>query len=88
MSITPFVKWAGGKRQIMDKLLEFKPKKFKHYFEPFVGGASIYLNINVPLSYINDISEDLTQLYMYIQSQDCIFFKFILSPMLNLIPFL
>ena len=29
MSLQPFVKWAGGKRQIMDKLLEFKPKKYK-----------------------------------------------------------
>ena len=41
MSLQPFVKWAGGKRQIMDKLLEFKPKKYKHYYEPFVGGGAI-----------------------------------------------
>ena len=40
MGLQPFVKWAGGKRQIMDKLLEFKPKKYRHYFEPFVGGGS------------------------------------------------
>ena len=43
MSLQPFVKWAGGKRQIMDKHLEFKPQKFKHYYAPFVGGGALLL---------------------------------------------
>ncbi len=40
----PFIKWVGGKRQIMDKLKEFIPYKFNTYFEPFVGGVLYYLN--------------------------------------------
>lgn len=57
MSLQPFVKWAGGKRQIMDKLLEFKPKKFRHYYEPFVGG-DYYFN-TLPLEDLGlDFDED------------------------------
>ena len=37
----PFVKWAGGKRQIIDKLKFYAPNEFNTYYEPFVGGASI-----------------------------------------------
>ncbi|WP_230588037.1 DNA adenine methylase [Metamycoplasma hominis] len=39
--IKPFVKWAGGKTQILDKLLNFIPKKFNNYYEPFIGGGFI-----------------------------------------------
>lgn len=31
--MNPFVKWAGGKRQLMTNLLELKPKSFNKYFE-------------------------------------------------------
>ena len=34
----PFVKWAGGKRQIIDKLLQYVPDEFNTYYEPFIGG--------------------------------------------------
>ena len=37
MSLQPFVKWAGGKRQIMDKLLEFKPKKLVRLSDKSIG---------------------------------------------------
>lgn len=40
----PFVKWAGGKRQIIAKLLKYAPDKFNTYYEPFVGGGLYYLN--------------------------------------------
>ena len=37
----PFVKWAGGKRSIIDKLKKYAPEKFDTYFEPFVGGGAL-----------------------------------------------
>lgn len=40
----PFVKWAGGKRQIIDKLKKYVPDEFNTYYEPFVGGEHYYLN--------------------------------------------
>jgi DNA adenine methylase len=38
----PFIKWVGGKSQIMDTLLDLAPDSFEEYFEPFAGGASIF----------------------------------------------
>lgn len=40
----PFVKWAGGKRQIIDKLKFYAPNEFNTYYEPFVGGGALLLS--------------------------------------------
>ena len=37
----PFLKWAGGKTQLLDRLDKFIPKTFNRYFEPFGGGCLI-----------------------------------------------
>ena len=37
--MTPFLKWVGGKRQLLPELLARVPRSFKSYYEPFVGGA-------------------------------------------------
>lgn len=41
----PFVKWAGGKRQLIPILDENIPKKFNKYFEPFLGGGALLFHI-------------------------------------------
>ena len=41
----PFVKWAGGKRQLLDKLIAHMPKKFERYYEPFIGGGALLFKI-------------------------------------------
>jgi DNA adenine methylase len=38
----PFVKWAGGKRQLLPDLLSRIPQSFRHYHEPFVGGGALF----------------------------------------------
>ena len=43
----PFVKWAGGKRQIIDKLKQYVPDEFNTYYEPFVGGGNYFLNYHL-----------------------------------------
>ena len=73
----PFIKYPGGKIKEFPLVDRFKPKKISRYFEPFVGGAAIYLNINVKKSYINDKSTDLARLYRYIKIQDGDFFCYI-----------
>ena len=35
--IVPFVKWAGGKRQLLSQIQERMPENYNHYFEPFVA---------------------------------------------------
>lgn len=42
--IAPFVKWAGGKRQLLSQIRERMPHTYKNYYEPFVGGGRLSLN--------------------------------------------
>ena len=73
----PFIKYPGGKLKEFPLVDKFKPTPISRYFEPFVGGASIYLNINILDSYINDKSEDLTNLYSFVKNQDKLFFSYL-----------
>lgn len=43
----PFLKWAGGKTQLIPSLLKFIPKKFNTYIEPFVGGGALFFQLNL-----------------------------------------
>lgn len=41
----PFLKWAGGKTQLMNQLTDLFPKGFSRYCEPFAGSAAVYWHI-------------------------------------------
>src|SRR5689334_1137944 len=38
----PFLKWAGGKGQLLDRILPELPKKMATYYEPFIGGGAVF----------------------------------------------
>jgi DNA adenine methylase len=38
----PFLKWAGGKRQLLPKIVERLPRSCATYYEPFVGGGAVF----------------------------------------------
>lgn len=59
----PFVKWAGGKRQIIDKLKEFVPDEFGTYFEPFVGGGALLFELSPRSAVVNDSNKELMNVY-------------------------
>lgn len=59
----PFVKWAGGKRQIIDKLKEFAPNEFGTYFEPFVGGGALLFELSPRKAVVNDSNKELMNVY-------------------------
>jgi DNA adenine methylase len=69
----PFVKWAGGKRGIIDtlELKGFIPKKFNRYFEPMVGAGAVFFHIaenyNPKKCIISDINSDLINTYKAIK---------------------
>ena len=59
----PFVKWAGGKRQIIDKLKKHLPEKFDTYYEPFVGGGALLFELSPKKAVINDSNAELINVY-------------------------
>lgn len=70
-----FIKWAGGKEKELPIIMKNLPNTFERYIEPFVGGGSVYLNINSHESIINDKSDELILLYNYIKSNNKNFIK-------------
>lgn len=62
-NISPFVKWAGGKKQIINNLLEKVPNEYNNYFEPFIGGGALFLTLQPQKAFINDINIQLLNVY-------------------------
>ncbi len=75
----PYLKWAGGKENELKHILPVLPVKFERYFEPFVGGGALFLNLaenkNISKFYINDISSELMTFYQYLKDSNETFFK-------------
>ncbi len=59
----PFVKWAGGKRQVIDKLCEYAPDEFDTYYEPFIGGGALLFELSPKKAVINDSNKELMNVY-------------------------
>jgi len=64
----PILKWAGGKQIIARTLVEFLPKKYERYFDPFVGGASVALESGATGGLLNDQNEWLIDTYRAIRN--------------------
>ena len=45
LNVMPFVKWAGGKRQLIPQIRERMPEKYNNYYEPFVGGGAVMFEL-------------------------------------------
>lgn len=65
--VQPFVKWAGGKRQLLSEISARLPKVYKNYFEPFVGGGALFFNLAPQNATINDINSALINAYQQIR---------------------
>ncbi len=59
----PFVKWAGGKKQLLDRLEPRMPATYERYYEPFIGGGALLLDVQPELAIINDTNEQLLNVY-------------------------
>ena len=69
-ALRPFVKWAGGKTQLLDRLHTYMPKTYNNYFEPFIGGGSFFLNIAPKKATINDFNAELVCAYKCFQNDE------------------
>lgn len=81
MCMTPVVKWAGGKRQILDKLKENMPEEFNNYFEPFIGGGALLFSIAPKNATINDVNQELLAIYTCLK--DDTLFDLMLEELVN-----
>lgn len=71
----PFVKWVGGKRQLLAQFRNNKlypPRSFNtftnYYFEPFAGGAAVFFDLLPNKAHINDLNEELVATYNIIKN--------------------
>ncbi len=69
----PFVKWAGGKTQLLSKIHQFIPTDFKRYFEPFLGGAALFFYLNSNRNhqfeaFLTDINTELINAYLVVKT--------------------
>ncbi len=70
-TVKPFVKWAGGKNQLLNEIRKKYPIKIDKYCEPFVGGGAVLLDILTNYRpkeiLVNDINSELINAYSQIQ---------------------
>lgn len=65
--LQPFLKWAGGKRQLVPEIRKYIPHKFKLYFEPFIGAGAVLFDLQPQTALINDANEELVNCYRVIK---------------------
>lgn len=63
----PIVKWVGGKTQLLPKIKELLPPKFNTYYEPFLGGGSVLLDLNPTSAVVSDINPELINMYLQVR---------------------
>jgi DNA adenine methylase len=72
----PFLKWAGGKTQLLQQFTEYFPPelkngKLKNYYEPFLGSGAVFFyiaqNYSIEKAYLSDINEDLVLTFSVVQ---------------------
>lgn len=65
----PFMKWAGGKRQLLDELVKRLPKQYGCYYEPFLGCGALLLHLHPEKAVAGDINKQLINLWLQIRDK-------------------
>ena len=68
LNISPFLKWAGGKRQLLPEIRKHIPQNINTYYEPFVGAGAVFLGLQFNNVVINDINSELINCYNVIKN--------------------
>ena len=69
----PFLKWAGGKAQLLERLERHFPRDFDTYYEPFLGGGAVFFHIVTKYpkvkAVLSDTNVELITAYQVIKEQ-------------------
>jgi DNA adenine methylase len=65
----PFLKWAGGKGQLIPQYCAYFPQKYSTYYEPFLGGGAIFFHLLPKRALLIDINEELVNVYQCVRDQ-------------------
>ncbi|MEK6927158.1 MAG: DNA adenine methylase [Nanoarchaeota archaeon] len=70
--VPSLIKWAGGKKQLLEQFEKFFPEKIERYFEPFVGGGSVAIYLlkthpEIKKIYLSDINKELITVYQIVK---------------------
>src|SRR6185312_9975762 len=68
-SISPFLKWAGGKRWFADRWLHLVPSGFNRYIEPFLGSGAMFFALRPKQALLSDLNPDLINCYEAIRTR-------------------
>jgi len=65
--VKPFIRWVGGKRRLLPKILPYVPDKINNYYEPFLGGGAVFLACASRISgqsHLADLNEHLVSAWI------------------------
>lgn len=71
LKLRPFLRWAGGKQRLIKEISEFVPSDIKKgtYFEPFLGGGSLFWLLQPPRAFLSDLNRSLIECYKMIRDE-------------------
>ncbi|WP_404979969.1 DNA adenine methylase [Caulobacter sp. BE254] len=68
VEISPFLKWAGGKRWLCKRFPELFPTTYNRYFEPFLGSGAVFFHLKPERAILSDRNPDLVKTYNAIKN--------------------
>lgn len=69
MKVKPFLKWAGGKTQLLPELRKHVPDQFNRYIEPMVGAGAMFFDLKPKHAILSDSNEELVNAYIVVRDQ-------------------
>lgn len=67
--VSPILKWAGGKGQLLDELYDRFPDSYQRYHEPFIGGGALFFDLEPDVGTINDTNTRLINFYRQVRDR-------------------
>lgn len=66
-SVKPFLRWVGGKTQLLPELLKYVPTTYETYYEPFLGGGALFFALNPKKAILSDYNSLLINAYKHVR---------------------